>query len=123
MATQAVTATSKLIYKYFNDGDVFDNNYHLRSWSNDIASYANWLEAYVDGAGEILRRIEEVMTEDEYVEEILYPLYKLIFREDLLEKLEKNPAKDSVYTCKGTYIINEYDEYEEYDEYDEYEER
>lgn len=30
MATQAVTATSKLIYKYFNDGDVFDNNYHLR---------------------------------------------------------------------------------------------
>ncbi len=129
MATQAVTATSKLIYKYFNDGDVFDNNYYLRDWSNDISSYANWLEAYVDGAGEILRRIEEVETKDEYVEEILYPLYKLIFREDLLEKLEKNPAKDSVYDCEGPYVIDDddddddYDEYDEYDDYDEDDER
>jgi len=135
MATQAVTATSKLIFKYFNDGDVFDNNYYLRGWANDISSYANWLEAYVDGAGEILRRIDEVMTEDEYVEEILYPLYKLIFRKDLLEKLEKNPANGSVYDCDGPfnfiddddeydeYDDDDYDEYDEDDEYDEYDER
>ena len=28
-ATQIVTALNKLIYKWYNDGDVFDNTYHL----------------------------------------------------------------------------------------------
>lgn len=28
-ATQIVTAVNKLIYKWFNDGDVYDNTYHM----------------------------------------------------------------------------------------------
>lgn len=124
MASQAVTAATKLIYKYFNDGDVFDNNHYLEGWANDISSHANWLEKHIEGAGEILSRIEEVETEDGYVEEILYPLYKLIFHKGLLEELEKSPAEDSVYDCGGPYSFNEeedeYDEDEYDDEYDDY---
>ena len=42
-ATQIVTAINKLIYKWYNDGDVFDNTYHLEGWANDLSDYANWL--------------------------------------------------------------------------------
>ena len=41
--TQIAIATSKLVYKWFNDGDVFDNTYYLEGWANDLSSYANWL--------------------------------------------------------------------------------
>lgn len=42
-ASQVVTAVNKLIYKWYNDGDVFDNHYFLAGWWNDLSSYANWL--------------------------------------------------------------------------------
>ena len=42
-ASQVVTAINKLIYKWYNDGDVFDNTHHLKGWWNDLSSYANWL--------------------------------------------------------------------------------
>lgn len=41
--TQAATAISKLVYKWFNDGDVFDNTFGLEGWANDISGSANWL--------------------------------------------------------------------------------
>ena len=42
-ATQIVTAVNKLVYKWYNDGDVFDNTGALSGWANDLSSYANWL--------------------------------------------------------------------------------
>ena len=47
MATQAVTAVNKLIYKWYNDGDVYDNTYQMNGWANDLSSYANWLCKYL----------------------------------------------------------------------------
>ena len=44
---QAVTAVSKLVYKWFNDGDVYDNRFALPGWANDLSSYANWIEKYI----------------------------------------------------------------------------
>lgn len=41
IASQAVTAVNKLIYKWYNDGDVFDNTKYLEGWWNDLSSYAN----------------------------------------------------------------------------------
>ena len=41
LASQAVTAINKLIYKWYNDGDVYDNRYSLQGWANDLSSYAN----------------------------------------------------------------------------------
>ena len=48
MASQIVTAINKLIYKWFNDGDVYDNSYFIQGWCNDISSYANWLYEYIN---------------------------------------------------------------------------
>ena len=55
-ATQIVTAVSKLVYKWYNDGDVFDNTFHLEGWANDLSSYANWLYEHTD-ADNILANI------------------------------------------------------------------
>lgn len=41
MASQIVTAVNKLIYKWYNDGDVYDNTGYLEGWANDISDYAN----------------------------------------------------------------------------------
>ena len=44
-ASQVATAVNKLIYKWWNDGDVFDNVHSgMDGWVNDLSSYANWLE-------------------------------------------------------------------------------
>ena len=43
-ASQIVTAVAKLVYKWYNDGDVFDNTHHLEGWANDLSDYANWLD-------------------------------------------------------------------------------
>ena len=40
-ASQTVTAINKLVYKWYNDGDVYDNTHYLDGWANDISSYAN----------------------------------------------------------------------------------
>ena len=48
MATQIVTAVNKLVYKWYNDGDVYDNTLYLEGWVNDLSSYANWLYENLD---------------------------------------------------------------------------
>ena len=45
-ASQLVTAVNKLIYKWYNDGDVFDTTGNLKGWANDLSSYANWIYRY-----------------------------------------------------------------------------
>ena len=42
-ATQIVTAVNKLVYKYYNDGDVFDNTMFPELYGNDLTDYANWI--------------------------------------------------------------------------------
>ena len=64
MATQIVTAITKLVYKYYNDGDVFDNTYYLEGWANDLSSYANWLFTYIPLKE--LEEIYEIRSEEEY---------------------------------------------------------
>ena len=119
MATQAVTATSKLIYKWYNDGDVFDNTHNLEGWANDLSSYANWLNKNIEGVREILKNIEDISEENEYVEKILWPLHNLIFNAEKLSGLESKPKTGSVYDCDGPYEYSEksYDDDEE-DEWD-----
>lgn len=119
LATQAVTATSKLIYKWFNDGDVYDNTHALKGWMNDISSQANWLAKNIPGAKEILMKIEDISEEQEYTETILYPLFKLIFNEEKLRKLNLSSKKGSVYDCDGRFkFFEEKDDEDEDDEWD-----
>lgn len=112
MATQIITAINKLIYKWYNDGDVFDNTYYLDGWWNDMSSYANWLAKYVDGASEILNRIKIITSESEY-EFLLKDLYDKFFDEKLLANYEQREKVDSVYECKGEFMYEEYNDEED----------
>lgn len=62
MATQVCTAVTKLVYKWYNDGDVFDNSYGLEGWANDLSSYANWLYKYVPQTRPILLEITDIFS-------------------------------------------------------------
>lgn len=104
-ATQAVTATTKLIYKWYNDGDVFDNNYGLEGWANDLSSYANWLSNYIEGADDILSDIRDCNTEEKY-EKLLEDLAEFITDLDL-EELATHDSIGSIYKCDGPYSFSE----------------
>ena len=64
-ATQIVTAVCKLVYKWYNDGDVFDNSYVLEGWANDLSDYANWLWEHTE-ANEILEKVSICYNNSEY---------------------------------------------------------
>lgn len=112
-ASQAVTAVNKLIYKWFNDGDVYDNTYHLKGWANDLSSYANWLYNHIEKSKYYLNEIKGALTEKDY-EEILVSLADLILNEDFLTKANEMPTVGSIYDCDGPF---EYEEEWERDEY------
>lgn len=114
MATQIVVAINKLIYKWYNDGDVFDNTYYLSGWANDLSSYANWLHKHVPEARRILRKIATCKTEDDY-ENLLKNLADTCLDEEDLESYSKEPKIDSVYDCDGPYVYE--DEEDEDDEW------
>ena len=118
VATQIVTAVTKLVYKWFNDGDVYDNSYHMTGWLNDLSSYANWLYKYADGAKDILERIENVSSDDEY-DKLLYDLCKCTKNFTYLQKYETQDKVGSIYDCDGPFQFTEY--YEDEDEYDDWE--
>lgn len=115
MASQAVTAVNKLIYKWYNDGDVFDNTHVLDGWMNDLSSYANWLALNVEGAGDILDDIAICYTGDDY-EDLLAALADWVLDEEMLAPLADCPKSDSIYDCEGVYRYEEPSEDDEDDE-------
>lgn len=102
--TQAAAAMCKLVYKWFNDGDVFDTNYALKGWANDLSSYANWIYAYVEGTSDILNRIKTIKEEGEY-EDLLFDLISVV--DPQIPELLKEPKVDSIYDCEGPYSFYE----------------
>ena len=116
IASQIVTAVNKLVYKWFNDGDVYDNTHGLQGWANNISSYANWLYKYTPAA-DILERIYNINTEAEY-EELLYDLADMLLDSEWLAQWEESPKSGSIYNCDGPF---EFVEYEDEDDYDDYE--
>lgn len=116
MASQIVTAVNKLIYKWYNDGDVYDNTHHLRGWCNDLSGYANWLAAHC-GLDYILDRIIDAMDDGEY-EDILAELAETCLNEKYLAEYADIPKDGSIYGCNGEYSFVE--QPEDDDEYYEY---
>jgi len=110
-ATQIVTAVCKLVYKWYNDGDVYDNTGFLTGWCNDLSSYANWL-AYHAGVGNVLDRIFDAYTDSDY-EDILKELAIQTLDPDFLAAMNKRDAEDSIYNYDGKYRFEEYEEEEE----------
>lgn len=121
LASQMVTAVNKLIYKWYNDGDVFDNNYALSGWVNDLSSFANWLYKYVKETRPILNRIYKIKDEAGY-EYILLALAMTVLTEDFLSKYSDKVKTGSIYRCDGPFSWVDLSEYDDEDEEDWYEE-
>ena len=114
MASQAETALNKLVYKWYNDGDVYDNHYGMAGWANDISGSANWLANHFPGAKAILDRIYDIGCDDGGYEDILYDLCCLIHdTPNLLDSLNSIPKIGSAYDDEGPYKFEFYDEDEE----------
>ena len=118
-ATQIVTAVNKLVYKWYNDGDVYDNvNSGLNGWANDLSDYANWLYKYVPASKPILETIEGIYTESEY-EDLLKELADTLLTEEFLAQENEEPKVGSIYECSGPFQFNEHwDDEEEYENED-----
>lgn len=112
MATQICTAINKLVYKWYNDGDVFDNTYYLEGWWNDLSTYANWLAKYVPTAKNILEYIADCKTNEDY-ENLLAALADKFLTFEYLYEMNNQDKIGSIYTCKGQFVYKEYEEDEE----------
>lgn len=118
-ASQTVTAVNKLIYKWYNDGDVFDNTGAMEGWANDLSSYANWLYKYIPISRSILDEIYDCFNDGEY-EDLLYSLASATLDDEDVENLAEEPKEGSIYDCEGPfeYVEPEDDDEEEW-EYEE----
>ena len=116
-ASQAVTAIVKLIYKWFNDGDVYDNRYGLSGWANDLSSYANWLYEYVPDVSDILMRIKKIGDDKNAYAHILYDTMEGIMNWDFVNAHKDEPCKDTIYECRGPFAFKEYYEDDEEDDW------
>lgn len=101
MATQIVTAVGKLVYKWYNDGDVFDNTRYLCGWCNDLSSYANWLHEYTR-TDILLERVWYIKTDEQY-EDLLKELADYFLDEELLELYNTQEKRGSIYDCEGPF--------------------
>lgn len=113
VASQIVTAVNKLIYKWYNDGDVFDNTHHLEGWANDLSSYANWLYENTKDAWKILNKIADCVTEGEY-EDLLQELADKLLNEEYLAEQNKVAKVGTIYDCDGKFKYEEWDDEEDY---------
>ena len=106
MATQICTSVNKLVYKWYNDGDVYDNTHHMDGWLNDLSSYANWLSEFAEGASPILARIRDCWTHADY-EHILKDLADAFLTDDVMAKYEASEKCGSIYKCNGAFKYKE----------------
>lgn len=111
-ASQLVTAVNKLVYKWYNDGDVFDNTYFLDGWCNDLSSYANWIHKHYPESQLILEKISTAYTDSDY-EMLLKELADKFLDEAFLQNESKESKVGSIYNCEGVFKFEEYNE-EEY---------
>lgn len=115
-ATQAVTALCKLTYKWFNDGDVYDNHYYLQGWANDISGSANWLYNNIPITQSLLMEIKYIHSEKEY-EDLLDELENVVLKEELLAELEKKSKVGDAYSEHGPFSFDDSIDEDDEDEY------
>ena len=114
MASQICTAINKLIYKWYNDGDVYDNRYALSGWCNDLSSYANWLNKYINAIELIW--ITGIRTDGQY-ENLLKELADKYLDAEYLAEMANKPKVGSIYDCEGCFkFIEDWGEEEDEDE-------
>ena len=114
MASQIVTAVNKLVYKWYNDGDVYDNvNSPMSGWVNDLSSYANWLNKHACGCDEILAGIADCYNDADY-EALLAKLADKTLNIKYLAEYATVPCEGTIYKCEGPFEFTEGDEEDEW---------
>ena len=112
-ATQIVTAVNKLVYKWYNDGDVFDNTRYLEGWANDLSSYANWLYHHTtEKVQTILNKVYDCCNESDY-EDLLKELADELLDGKYLTKQNEVEKEFTIYNYDGKFKFLEFDEDEE----------
>ena len=103
LAEQLVTATNKLIYKWYNDGDVIAGD------GNDLTNYANWIDMNFKETQSIFVKAETIYNSDDedYLNLVLIPLIEFVFDEDRLKELSRYECKGSIYNCGGRFEYND----------------
>ena len=115
-ATQIVTAVNKLVYKWYNDGDVFDNTFAMEGWANDLSDYANWLYENTKNAWKILNKISACYSDGEY-EELLKELADEMLNEEFLAEQNKEEKVGTIYDCDGKFEYKEQSDEDEEEYY------
>lgn len=121
LLTQLLVAANKIIYKWYNDGDVIDSSNGL-GWVNDISGSANWIDNYAPTViSNPLRRVFDCYSNRDYQEYVIDPfevsLDKYFASEEWKELLDE-PKRGNVYDEDGIYQFN-YDDFPEDDDDDE----
>lgn len=108
-ASQVATAVNKLIYKWYNDGDVYDNvNSALSGWVNDLSSYANWLyKYYSERCGDILMGIADCYIEMDYTHLLKDLADAMLSDLDWLNSQSKMPKEGTIYECEGPFEFSD----------------
>ena len=116
-ATQIVTAVTKLVYKYYNDGDVFDNTHALEGWANDLSTYANWLyHRTTEAVQKILNKVYDCRINEDY-EDLLKELADELFKEEYLAEQDNVKKEFSIYDYEGKFEFIEVDEDDDEEDY------
>ena len=115
-ASQTVTAMNRIVYKWYNDGDVFDNHWKYENydgWANDLSPEGNWLYSF--GPRQLAYIMPDVNlceSEEDY-EDILKMMCDICFDEDELKNLDELAKEDSIYTFSGGPFSCEYEDEDE----------
>lgn len=115
MANQIVTAVNRLVYKYYNDGDVYDNHWFTGLYedgTNDLSDIANWLRKNVKEVKSTLLEVHECTSESDY-EDILKELADTLLTDSVLSRYSDKKATGSIYDCNGIFSVEETDYDEE----------
>ena len=115
MASQLSAALSKIVYRWFNDGDVYDDT-TMTGWGEDLSSYANWIYRYIPEVGPVLRKVHACFTDEDYTN-LLYNVSTRISKIIDFELLDTMEARGSIYDCDGPFsVTNDKDDDDEDDE-------
>lgn len=106
MANQICVAVNRIVRRWFNDGDVFDNTSGFGdSQDEHLADCANWLAQHLPNKVRMeLAQVKYVQDYEEY-EEILQGLCDICLNEEFLDRYDAYPADGDIFNCKGEFEV------------------
>lgn len=115
VAEQVVTATNRIIFRWFNDGDMYDNHWAygvVDSFEENLPNCANWLYNWgPHPVEEVLYDVFDCESESDY-EQILENIAEICFDEEWLSSPQGQHKKEgTIYDCEGPFSVEDtYDE-------------